>query len=249
VVKCHPRSYEVGKRWSGAHFGVAAFLMTMLLALTSRALHGQTAAPAKQSQNRPACALNLSGPLPTPVATGPKGSGTRVERDPDDHRIVIDSDGILASTENITEDLRKMFGHIERTGRKRLVLFIHGGVTTLESANQNAKVRGPEIARDDPDAYPLFINWEAGLTTSYGRHLAYERNGTSYRGTPAAWSAVVITPLVFVADVGRSIADHSMNTVLNFSKVLENNDRWYQTHPGSFVTKNKFLETLREFYG
>ena len=159
----------------------------------------------------------------------------------------MDSDGISASTENIGDDLAKMFQTILVKKRHRLVLFIHGGLTTLDAANRNAQMRGAEIARDDPDAYPIFLNWEAGLWTSYGRHLAYERNGTSYRGTPSAWSAVVITPLVFLSDVGRSVANHSMNTVLNFSKVLENNDYWYQNHLAAFVTKNKFLETLREF--
>ena len=38
-----------------------------------------------------------------------------------------------------------------------------------------------------------------------------------------------------------------MNTALNFGKVLENNDHLYESRPRSFVTKNKFLETLREF--
>ena len=165
----------------------------------------------------------------------------------DDHRIVIDSDGISALGEDISTDLEKMFRDIVQQRKHRLVLFIHGGLTTLEAANQSARIRGSEIAADDTNAYPLFLNWEAGLVSSYGRHLAYERNGTSYRGTPRAWSAVVLTPLVFAADVGRSIANHGMNTVLNFSKILENNNTWYQSHPGSFVTKNKFLETLREF--
>jgi len=199
------------------------------------------------AQGRAVCAINVTAAASaTPATVSSEESGTTVARDPYDHRITIDSDGISVS-KDIHDQLADMFHHIELTGRRRLVLFIHGGLTPLTSADQNAKLRGPEIAHDDLNAYPLFLNWEAGLTSSYGRHLAYERNGISYRGTPSAWSAALITPLVFLSDVGRSVANHSMNTVLNFSKVLENNDYWYQTHPAAFVTKNKFLETLREF--
>lgn len=214
--------------------------------LSGGGIQAQTAAVLAPPEARPTCSIKWITPS-SPVAGGSEKRGTRVLQDPDSHRIVVDSDGVSASTEDIGDGLADMFRTILRRKRHRLVLFIHDGVTTLDNANRNAQIRGPEIARDDTDAYPIFLNWEAGLWSSYGRHLAYERNGTSYRGTPSAWSAVAITPLVFLSDVGRSVANHSMNTVLNFSKVLENNDYWYQNRPARFVTKNKFLETLREF--
>lgn len=171
-------------------------------------------------------------------------SRTRVE---DDHRVIIDSDGVSAANENITSQLREMFQHIGGQPRKRLVLFIHGGLVTLSQANQNAINRGRDIWNDDRNAYPLFLNWEAGLISSYGRHLAYERNGISYRGTPAAWAAIAVTPFVLISDVGRGAANFAINTVSNFSKVEENNDYLYQNQPRAFVTKKRFLDTLLEF--
>jgi pimeloyl-ACP methyl ester carboxylesterase len=165
----------------------------------------------------------------------------------DDYRVIIDSDGVSPEAEQIGVQLSEMFDHIARQHRRRIVLFIHGGLTTLADANENAKNLWPVIRSDDHNAYPIFLNWEAGFTSSYGRHLFYERNGISYRGTPSAWSAVVITPLVFLADVGKGVANHGMNTILNFGKVLENNDSLYDGRPRSFVTKNKFFETLRFF--
>jgi hypothetical protein len=217
------------------------------LILLGKPIQAQTpCATPRDPQNRPKCSIPQVTPIATPTPRLPEGSGTRVVPDKYGHRVVIDSDGVSADPD-ITTDLTKMFDRITRERKHRLVLFIHGGVTTLENANKNAKIRGFEIAKDDPDAYPIFLNWEAGLWTSYGRHLAYERNGINYRGTPGARSAVAITPFVFVSDVGRSLANHAMNTVLNFSKVLENNDPWYHSHPSYFVTKNKFLETLRQF--
>jgi len=210
---------------------MAGFLLIFSFVLLSKTVQAQTASTIQPvARSRPMCAIKMSAASPTPVATGSEASGNRVVRDPDDHRIVIDSDGISA-TKDLRDQLDQMFRHIEQKRRRRLVLFIHGGLTTLDAANQNAKIRGPEIAHDDPNAYPLFLNWEAGIVTSYGRHLAYERNGISYRGTPAAWSAVVITPFVFFSDVGRSVANHAMNTVLNFSKVWI--DEFFES-PASF---------------
>jgi hypothetical protein len=36
--------------------------------------------------------------------------------------------------------------------------------------------------------------------------------------------SVVVTPLVFLADLGKGVANHGIKTALNFGKVLENND-------------------------
>ena len=169
---------------------------------------------------------------------------TRVDND---YRVVIDSDGVSPEAEQIAVQLDAMFKRIAHQGRHRIVLFIHGGLVSLDNANRTAENLRPLITDDDPTAYPIFLNWEAGLTSSYGRHLVYERNGISYKGTPAAWAAFAITPFVFVSDVGRGIANHAMNTMLNFGKVLENNDGLYDERPRSFVTKNRYLETLRSF--
>jgi hypothetical protein len=92
-------------------------------------------------------------------------------------------------------------------------VFIHGGLVSLDKANKTAEDLRPMIMDDDSTAYPIFLNWEAGLTPSYGRHLIYERNGISYKGTPAAWAALAITPFVFLSDVGRGIANHAINTI------------------------------------
>ena len=171
----------------------------------------------------------------------------RTKVDDDDHRVIIDSDGVSAEAEQIGRQLREMFGHVGRQHLHRIVVFIHGGLVTLASANDTATKQRKIIMDDDKTAYPIFVNWEAGFPSSYERHLLYERNGISYRGTPAVWSALVVTPLVLLSDLGKGVANHGMNTVLNFGKVLENNDGLYASRQRTFVTKNKFLETLRCF--
>jgi hypothetical protein len=92
------------------------------------------------------------------------------------------------------------------------VTTIHGGLTTLNAANAAATKLYPEIVGSDPDIYPIFLNWDAGLVSSYGRHLLYERNGISYKGTPSSSVAIALFPLVLVSDVGRGISNLSMNT-------------------------------------
>ena len=60
----------------------------------------------------------------------------------------------------------------------RLLLRIHGGMKTL-SSSLDATVRMQQQIRADTAAgyYPLFINWESGLISSYLDHLLHVRRG------------------------------------------------------------------------
>ena len=98
----------------------------------------------------------------------------------EDHRIVIDSDGVSPETSKYEAQLEHMFGAIEHQPCRRLLLFVHGGLTTLQTANQLAEDVGDRIESSSPDTYPIFLDWDSGLLSSYNYHLAYERNGISY---------------------------------------------------------------------
>ena len=70
-----------------------------------------------------------------------------------------------------------------RRGRApRLLLRIHGGMNTL-SGSLGATVRMQHQIRADTAAgyYPLFINWESGLASSYLDHLLHIRRGQRKR--------------------------------------------------------------------
>jgi hypothetical protein len=79
---------------------------------------------------------------------------TRVDND---YRVVIDSDGVSPETELISRQLDHMFDRIAHQGYHRIVLFIHGGLVTLDEANKTAESLRPILMGDDPTAYPIFF--------------------------------------------------------------------------------------------
>jgi pimeloyl-ACP methyl ester carboxylesterase len=165
----------------------------------------------------------------------------------EDHRIVIDSDGVSPETGKYQAQLEHMFQIIEDQRRHRLLLFVHGGLTSLDTANELAQSVGRRIENSSPDTYPIFLNWDSELLSSYGYHLAYERNGISYKGTPAGYAAVASFPLVLLSDLGRGLANLPMNAVINFGKLFQNADGIYQANPHVFPVKDKFSEVLCRF--
>ena len=141
-----------------------------------------------------------------------------------------------------------LFGDLARqTQRKRIVVYVHGGLEKLAESNLRSSRLIPEITASDPTAYPIFINWEAGLGNSYFRHLFYERNGISYHGTSTALQSALTSPLVFFADLGRGFCRLPINTVGAFSKMSQNYDSLYESHPRLYPTKNRFNQTLQQF--
>jgi hypothetical protein len=163
------------------------------------------------------------------------------------HSIQINYDGVSPESKNFEDQLKDLFKGVEKAHPARLVVFVHGGLVTLKEANDRADKLAREIADENHRTYPIFVNWEAGLLTSYVRHLAFERNGISYRGTPGAGGAILGSPLVLAGDLGRGATRLPINTTLSFAKAAQNGDWMYKANPRSFPVKNKFNETLRLF--
>src|SRR6266853_819498 len=115
------------------------------------------------------------------------------------HVVEIDSEGYLKCRPN----LKELFDNIAQQPRKRIVLYVHGGRVTLQRARTTAERLTSAVQNTDPNAYPIFLNWDAGQGSSYFRHVAYERNGVSYRGSSTASIAAIASPMVFLSDVGR----------------------------------------------
>ncbi len=64
---------------------------------------------------------------------------------------------------------------VDKTKPTRVMIFVHGGLNTLEDSIERAIDQYPTIKEDD--VYPVFINWRSGPLTSYGDHLFRIRNG------------------------------------------------------------------------
>jgi hypothetical protein len=163
------------------------------------------------------------------------------------YSIQINSDGVSPESKDLEEDLKGLFKRVEQFHPRRLVVFVHGGLVTLKEANDRAEKLGCKIVKEPDKTFPIFVNWEAGLLTSYFRHLVFERNGISYKGTPGAGGAAVSSPLVLAADLGRGATRLPINTTLSFAKAAQNGDWMYKANRRAFPVKNKFNETLRSF--
>lgn len=62
-------------------------------------------------------------------------------------------------------------------GKRRITIFLHGGLNTPTSALERAVDYSDAIIQDG--SYPIFINWDSSLTSSYIDHLFNIRQGRS----------------------------------------------------------------------
>ncbi len=64
---------------------------------------------------------------------------------------------------------------VDKTKPAKVMIFVHGGLNTLEDNIERAIDQFPTIKSDN--VYPVFVNWRSGPLTSYGDHLFRIRDG------------------------------------------------------------------------
>jgi hypothetical protein len=169
----------------------------------------------------------------------------------EEHVIQIDSDGTFLDTQakaDPNKALKRIFDRVIRSGKKRIALYIHGGRVTIGQAVDSACRVGPVIYNDpECSAYPIFICWESGDLSTYLDHLAFERNGVSYKHSSAATLSGLASPLVLGADLGRGISRIPINTLMNFGKLLQNSDLLVGDNKWAFPIKQKFENCLADY--
>ncbi len=91
----------------------------------------------------------------------------------------------------------------DKDGKKKVLIFVHGGLNTQKDSLQRANAFFEPILTGPTNGYyPIFINWPSGLTASYGEHLLRIRQG---RKESLAYG-LITSPLYLAADLGQSIA-------------------------------------------
>jgi len=95
----------------------------------------------------------------------------------------------------IGEEIRKRFS---KNDTIQILLFFHGGLVNTESAVASANASLEEMGKTH--FYPIFVNWNTGLLSSYGDHLFQVRDG---RRAPI--EAAISSPLFFIADFGTAL--------------------------------------------
>jgi pimeloyl-ACP methyl ester carboxylesterase len=110
-----------------------------------------------------------------------------------------------------------------RTGgkKKRIFLYVHGGLNTAQTSIERVVEYSPKIMEDG--TYPIFVNWDSSLTSSYRDHLvllrqgrraddwccgAWKEYGKAYAigaNIAGGVASVVTTPLYFAFDLVRGV--------------------------------------------
>ncbi|WP_447970198.1 hypothetical protein [Nitrospira sp. M1] len=100
-------------------------------------------------------------------------------------------------TDQLIKSMKVHFSH--KTTRK-ILLYIHGGLNKWEDSNERAGKLAEQIKADsNDDYYPIFVNWDSALFSSYGEHLTSVRQGKTDRW---AWLS---SPTYLATDLGRGI--------------------------------------------
>ncbi|MGQ0552270.1 MAG: hypothetical protein ACT4PU_03535 [Planctomycetota bacterium] len=79
---------------------------------------------------------------------------------------------------------------------RRLLIYVHGGLNEQAGTVERAGKLHERI--EAAGYYPLFLNWDSSLLSSYWEHLWWVRQGAD-RG----WAGTILGPFYFAADVGR----------------------------------------------
>jgi pimeloyl-ACP methyl ester carboxylesterase len=135
-------------------------------------------------QRRAIWLFALVGLLPGCAGRGPGGL-TLNERA--EHVITVDADGVPVDPTTYAELGAGDFGRqldavttaIDRSGKKKILLFVHGGLNNREAAQRHVdELLGPMRA----DGYhPLFLNWNSDLVDTAREDLLYIRQGRTAR--------------------------------------------------------------------
>ena len=117
------------------------------------------------------------------------------------------SSSIQANANSYDEYLQALFRDLikhapTRNNKKQILIFIHGGLNTQVGTVERASELMQAIPGED--YFPIFVNWQSSLFSSYGDHLVHIRQGESWDG----WGLIttpVFVPVYFAADVARAV--------------------------------------------
>ncbi len=89
-----------------------------------------------------------------------------------------------------------------KNNKKQILIFTHGGLNTQVGTVERALDLMQAIPKED--YYPIFINWQSSLFSSYFDHLVFIRQGESWDGWGVLTTPLFV-PVYFAADVARAI--------------------------------------------
>jgi hypothetical protein len=130
------------------------------------------------------------------------------------HVIEFDGDGftidprngqrLANAREQFSAILKQMQQELDGRPNRKVLMYIHGGLTSPDSALDRIECQLSEIKAADPDCYPIYVVWDSSLGSTYGEHLFDVRQGQKNSQTinSGRWTF----PIYFCCDVLRAAA-------------------------------------------
>ncbi len=104
----------------------------------------------------------------------------------------------VEDAEEFSRHVGEIVEGIRAGNSSRVLIYIHGGLNSQPGSIDNAHRLHPLIEKEG--LYPLFINWQSSLGSSYVDHLLFIRQGKD-RG----WKGVFLSPFYFLIDLSRGV--------------------------------------------
>jgi hypothetical protein len=123
--------------------------------------------------------------------------------DPANHPQTVSTDQFDAQLDGIFAGIQAWnppAAQRDPNGRKRIVIFVHGGLNSPADAMERAEETFQKM-RDD-GIYPIYINWNSDPFSTYGEHLVWVRQGRYT--TTGIWSSPLYLFADFIRAFGRA---------------------------------------------
>lgn len=124
---------------------------------------------------------------------------------------------------------------LEFKEKKKIIIYIHGGLNYIRTSEKRAKFLSKEL---DKDGYhPIFIHWRSGLGSSYIEHLFFQRQGEH-------WNIFgpLSSPFVLLTDIGRGVFRTPMIWVYQTASYVKALGLTFSDNVGSALDNSEMLK-------
>lgn len=97
-----------------------------------------------------------------------------------------------------------------KDGKRRILIFVHGGLNSVDGSLDRTNRLYIRILCTG--AYPIFINWNSGLWSSYAEHLFSIRQGHHHNFLKDRLPGLITFPFYLIADVAGSVVKSPLST-------------------------------------
>lgn len=130
-------------------------------------------------------------------------------------------------------------------GKKKILIFVHGGLNSRRTSLRRAEQLTKEMGKDEvgKEYYPVFINWISGPIATYSEHLFFVRQGRVHRVV-----GPLTSPFYLLADIGRGIVRAPIVIGEQLTSDAKSLTRDYKGRQEPHVLDKLFCELTERYY-